>query len=98
MFKLACKRWPSRKPGTARDDSVGAPVTSWGGHTGIIGNKSYANPAIRAQNVLTLSYCRFSYAYVAMECDVYNFATVLAQHSQFVNCVLGVSIIDYRGG
>ena len=84
---------------TARDDdSVGVKWTSSSGNPN---GTYYANPAILMPNFLSLSNCRFRYAKVAIECDAYDLfdaAQVTIAHSQFVNCIQGISIIDFTGG
>jgi hypothetical protein len=77
------------------DDSVGDLLPS---STHNPSGTYYANPAIVSGSALTLNNCRFFYAKVAIRCSGGNVMSVTVQHSQFVNCAQGISIISSGSG
>jgi len=70
------------------DSTIGETVT-----IGTIVSTGYANPALSLTfPPLTMSNCRFCYAKVGVSCPQANGLTLTVNHSQFWNCVRGVSL------
>jgi hypothetical protein len=79
------------------DDGIGDILTTqqWPGHTGNIGTKYYANPAIYSYwlSAPTLSNVRFCYAQEAVRLEG-SYVSGTLSHAQFVNCVRGIVLMN----
>lgn len=83
------------------DDTVGDTLNGWpgSGYTGVINTNGYANPAISSQNTLNLSNFRFCYAQVAIaNSNAFFGQVVTVSHSQFLNCIRGISLASGSSG
>jgi len=81
------------------DDRYGACLFNiFGNYVGDPRFAAYANPAIVAGNQFTLSNCRFFYANVAIKSSFWGSVSVTVEHSQFIACVQGISMIAAGSG
>ena len=79
------------------DESIGESMQGKTGWTGQI-HTHYANPAIRLNYTSgTLSNLRFCYAQEAVRFEGVSYTTATLEHSQLINCILGVGIAGYDG-
>src|SRR5437660_3893866 len=75
---------------TAVDDDKIGDIPSASTH--VINASGYANPALNLTSTATLSGCRFLYAKIAVQNASAGGASITVNHSQFVNCLKGLSL------